>query len=112
MSETVSRLGQVTGTNIPTGTTLYTCPTNTQTVLSSINIANRKGSGTSITIWHVDGAFGDRADEDAVAWNHDLLPFRTLNYRLGITMTATDTIIVKTSGSTYPTFIAWGSEIS
>jgi len=113
MAETIKRLGQVTGANIATGTTLYTVAANTSAVISSINVCNRHSqTGTSITIWHVDGAYGDRADEDVICYKHNLLPATTLNFRLGITMEASDTIIVDTTGSTYPTFIAWGSEIT
>ena len=110
MAEIVKRVGQVTGATIPSGATLYTVGTGVNTVIASISVCNRKGSGTSVTMWHVDGAFGDRADEDVFAFNHNLLSFATVQYNLKICMEVSDTIIVKTSGSTYVTFIAWGSE--
>lgn len=120
MSEKLLRLGSVTGNDIRdvAGTTLYTTPSATTTVVGAISVCNRKGSGASFQLWHIDGARGDRADEDVVTFKHDVLPFKTLIFKLGIIMTANHTLLVKTnpstsaatSGSSYVTFIAWGGE--
>ena len=86
MAETVKRLGQATGADVAAGVAAYTVPANTQAVVSSISVCSQETSGVSITMWHIDGNYAARADEDLIAYMHDLLTYRTLSYSLGITM--------------------------
>ena len=91
-------------------TTLYTVPAATETVVSTITVANISASGISFRIAiRPNGA--SIADEHYLAFGTSLAANSTMAFTLGITLDATDVISVYAS-DTNAVFQAFGSEIS
>ena len=91
-------------------TTLYTVPAATETVVSTITVANISASGISFRIAiRPNGA--SIADEHYLAFGTSLAANSTMSFTLGITLDATDVISVYAS-DTNAVFQAFGSEIS
>jgi hypothetical protein len=93
-----------------TSTVLYTCPASTQTVISTISIANVTTANGRARIW-VAKAGGANAHVYAIMYDA-LIPAQSTNtFTLGITLEATDVIRIWSTTGNDLTFHAYGSEI-
>jgi hypothetical protein len=109
MATTYKVLGQQAPA-LNTDTTLYTCPSATETVISSLIVTNRgSGSGTYRIAIRPNGT--TLADEQYVAYDVALAPNSFVSLTLGLTIDATDVITVRASTADF-TFSAYGSEIA
>jgi len=93
-----------------TSTTLYTCPSSTQTIVSSIIVCNRSATGTSFRV-SVDVNGGGDSNEDYIAYDVPIAGNETLALGHGITVDASDLIRVYATLATL-TFSVFGQEIS
>jgi hypothetical protein len=109
MATTYKVLGQQAPA-LNTDITLYTCPSATETVISSLIVTNRgSGSGTYRIAIRPDGA--TLANEQYVAYDVALAANSFVSLTLGLTIDATDVITVRASTADF-TFSAYGSEIA
>lgn len=93
-----------------TDTDLYTCPASTQTVVSSITVANV----TAVTGYarvYVRKAGAATSNVYAIIFDAVIPGNTTSGYTLGITLEATDVITVRSTNGSDLTFHAYGSEI-
>lgn len=93
-----------------TATTLYTVPSATQTVVSTITVCNQAASSGTYRI-AVRPAGASLAAQHYVAYDASISANNTTGITLGITMNATDVITVYASSASM-SFSAFGSEIS
>lgn len=93
-----------------TNTTLYTVPSATSTVVSSIVIANLGGSAATYRI-AVRPAGASITNAHYVVYDATIAATDSLALTLGLTLATTDVITVYASTATM-TFQAYGSEIS
>lgn len=91
-------------------TALYTCPASTQTVVSSITIANVTSVLGYARVW-VQKAGSATAHVYAIMYDTPIPGNSTSAYTLGITLEATDVISVRSTNGADLTFHAYGSEI-
>lgn len=109
MATTYKVLGQ-SAPSATTATTLYTVPSATETVVSTIVIANRAASAGSYRIAiRPDGA--TLANEHYLAYDVAIAANDSTALTLGITINASDVITVYASSADM-SFTAFGSEIS
>lgn len=102
-------LGQV-APSATTATTLYTVPSSTQAVVSSIVVANRStGQDTFRISVRPDGAA--QANQHYLAYDTPLEGNDTVALTLGITLGDTDVLTVYSNAGNL-SFAAFGSEIS
>jgi hypothetical protein len=109
MGITYKVLGQVSLT-ADTATTVYTVPSLTSTVLSSITVCNR-GANTATFRIAVRPAGETLADKHYVNFNTPVPGNDTISLTLGITLAATDVITANANTSTV-SINAFGSEIN
>ena len=102
-------LGQSTP-SATTNTTLYTVPSATSTVVSTITIANTTSANATFRI-AVRPAGASIATQHYVAYDVTVASFDTTALTLGLTLAATDVVTVYAS-ATGIVFHAYGSEIS
>ena len=101
-------LGQV-NPSATTETTLYTCPSATQTVVSTLSVCNLSASAATFRIAiRPDGA--SIANEHYVVYDATLNANDSITFTLGITINASD-ITVRASNTSFA-FQAFGSEIA
>jgi glucose-6-phosphate dehydrogenase assembly protein OpcA len=93
-----------------TATTLYTVPSATQTVVSTVTICNQAATAATYRI-AVRVAGASLATSQYVAYDVSLPANASDTLTLGITLGATDVITVYASTATM-SFAAFGSEIS
>lgn len=93
-----------------TATTLYTVPASTDTVVSTIVVANRAASAGSYRIAIRPGG-ASLANSHYLAYDVAIAANDSTALTLGITLDATDVITVYASSADM-TFTAFGSEIS
>lgn len=93
-----------------TATTLYTVPSATSTVVSSINVVNIGGSTDVIRI-AVRPAGATLANEHYIVFGLSLSAASTFTFTSGVTLATTDVITVYSTTGT-STFSAFGSEIA
>lgn len=93
-----------------TATTLYTCPSSTQTVISTITVCNRGSSDSTFRI-AVRPNNASLSSEHYVAYDTSIGGNEVIGLTLGITIDASDVITVYSSSADL-TFNAYGSEIS
>jgi len=110
MAEILKRLGAKEATPINAATNLYKTPSGVQAVISSIVACNRAAESATIRIAHVDGLSGTLAEEDYFVYDSVITPNYTIAFKLGITMAATQTIMIESDNASV-NFLAWGSEI-
>lgn len=93
-----------------TATTLYTVPSATSTIISTIVVCNRGSSNATFQLAvRPDGA--TLANQHYIAFNTPIAATDTITFTLGITVDASDVIHVQ--GSTADlSFSAFGSEIT
>lgn len=90
---------------------LYTVPSATEAIISTIAISNTTGSNATARVFvRNDGAAA--AASNAIAYDVEILGNDTLALTLGITLNASDIITVRTSIANALTFHAFGSEIT
>ena len=108
MATTYKVLGQ-SNPSAASNTTLYTVPSSTSTVVSTIVVANLGTSGTYRIAIRPAGA--SIANEHYIAYDGALNANDTITWTLGITLAATDVITVRASNTSFA-FSAFGSENS
>jgi glucose-6-phosphate dehydrogenase assembly protein OpcA len=104
---------KVLGQNSPSATTLttlYTVPSSTSTVVSSITVANLAASSATFRI-AVRPAGESIANKHYIAYDVTIAALDTLTLTLGLTLATTDVVSVFASTATMA-FSAYGSEIS
>lgn len=108
MATTYKVLGQLASTT--SAVALYTCPSSTQTVISSIVISNRGAASDTfnIILRPNDEAL---ANKHYIAYNTPIAANNVLALTLGITMDAADVLYIS-GGTTGLSFSAFGSEIA
>ena len=109
MATTYKVLGQ-SAPSATTDTTLYTVPADTQSVVSTIVVANR-GTGSSSYRIAVRPAGTTLANQHYIAFDVLVSGNDAVTITIGLTLSATDVITVRSS-STNLSFSAFGSEIS
>lgn len=109
MPTTYKVLGQAKPT-AATNTTLYTVPSATQAVASTLNISNVTNDLTTIRV-AVRPAGESIADKHYIVYNNTIPGYSTAQFTIGITLGATDVVTVyDTAGKC--AFNLFGSEIS
>jgi glucose-6-phosphate dehydrogenase assembly protein OpcA len=93
-----------------TATTLYTVPSSTSTVISTITVCNQAASAGSFRI-AVRPAGATLAAQHYVAYDVAIAANDTTALTLGLTLATTDIITIYASSATM-SFNAYGSEIS
>lgn len=93
-----------------TSTDLYTCPASTQTVVSTISIANVTAVTGRARVW-VAKAGAANANVFALMYDVVIGGNSSNTFTLGITLDATDKIRVWSTNGADLTFHAYGSEI-
>jgi hypothetical protein len=104
---------KILGQSAPSATTstdLYTVPSATEAIISSIVVANRGTTGGTFRISVSPNGAG-LADSQYIAYDVTLVGNSTTALTLGITVDATDVIRVYASSANF-TFSAFGSEIA
>jgi hypothetical protein len=109
MPTTYKVLGQ-SNPSATTLTTLYTVPSATQAVVSTMTVANLAASSGTFRI-AVRPAGESTANKHYIAYDITIAALDTLTLTLGLTLATTDVISVYSSASTMA-FSAYGSEIS
>lgn len=109
MATTYKVLGQ-SNPSATTATTLYTVPSATQTIVSTITISNLSGSDATYRI-AVRPAGAAIANEHYIVYGATVPASDSTFLTLGITLATTDVITVYASSANL-TFNAYGSEIS
>lgn len=105
---------KVLGQACPSGTsdtTLYTVPSSTQTVVSSIVIANITATNATYRV-AVRPAGAAIANQHYVAYDVGIAGNDATILTIGITLAATDVLTVRSSSASAITFQAYGSEIT
>ena len=93
-----------------TATTLYTVPSTTSTVVSTITVANRDSTSATFRI-AVRPAGATLANQHYIAFDCSVGANDTTALTLGLTLDATDVVTVRASTANL-SFSAFGSEIS
>lgn len=109
MPTTYKVLGQV-NPSATTATTLYTVPSATSSVVSTITVCNQAGANGSYRI-AIRPSGASLAAQHYMAYDVAISANDTTTITLGITLAATDVITVYAS-STSMSFSAFGSELS
>ena len=102
-------LGQVAPA-ATTATAVYTVPSATEAVVSSVSVCNRAGTAATFRLSvRPDGA--SLANQHYLAYDADVLANDTIILTVGLTMDATDVLEAYASSGDL-TFQAYGSEIT
>jgi hypothetical protein len=109
MPTTYKVLGQVYP-SAATNTTLYTVPSTTQTVVSTITVCNQGVNSDSIRI-AIRVAGSAISSEEYISYEEPIAGYSMMTITAGLTLAATDVITVYTTNGTC-SFNAFGSEIS
>jgi hypothetical protein len=105
---------KVLGQANPAGTSetnLYTVPSATQAVVSTLTITNVGGSSTDARVW-VRVAGASTANSNAIMHDVPLAGNSVAAFTLGLTLGATDVVTVRQSSGGNLTFQLFGSEIT
>jgi glucose-6-phosphate dehydrogenase assembly protein OpcA len=109
MATTYKVLGQ-SNPSATTATTLYTVPSATSTIVSTITVANLAGSAATFRI-SVRPAGASQANEMYIAYDVTVGATDTTTLTLGLTLATTDVVTVYASTANLA-FNAYGSEIA
>jgi hypothetical protein len=109
MASTYKVLGQVAPTSPSFDYDLYTVPSATQTVASTLTVCNR-GSSTSFRV-AVRPAGATIANEHYIIYDAFINSYDTLFFTLGISLNATDVVTVQVN-SPVISFSLFGAEIA
>jgi len=93
-----------------TATTLYTVPSATSTVLSTLTVCNQSSTAGTFRI-AIRPAGASLAAQHYVAYDTPIAANDTIALTLGITLATTDVVTIYASSATM-SFSAFGSEIS
>jgi hypothetical protein len=110
MAITYKTLGQVAPANTDNAD-LYTVPTSTSTVVSTLHIANVTASEVAARVYVVP-ASGSASDANAIAKDSPIPANGFLAITTGITLGAGDKLIVRSATGNALTFHAFGSEVN
>ena len=103
-------LGQQCPTNT-NETTLYTVPSATSAVISSLTISNITGTDANATV-NIKQGGAAASDANTLMKTVEVSPNSVNSFTLGMTLAATDVISVTTGTNSALTFQLFGSEIS
>ena len=109
MATTYKVLGQV-NPSATTATTLYTVPSATSTVVSTINICNQANSSDTFRI-AIRPAGATLTSAQYIAYNTVIPAYDSISLTIGITLATTDVVTVY-AGTANLSFNLFGSEIS
>lgn len=109
MAQTYKTLGQQ-DPSATTLTDLYTVPSSTETVVSTINATNRSGTASAIRISVAPAGAAD-SNEQYVVYDYSLAGNDTYVLTAGLALATTDKIRVYTANATV-SFGAYGVEIT
>lgn len=109
MPTTYKVLGQ-SAPSATTATTLYTVPTSTSVVVSTINVCNRASSATTFRI-AVRPAGASLANQHYLAYDTALPANDSIAVTIGVSLAATDVITVY-AASANTSFTVFGAEIT
>lgn len=109
MATTYKNLGQ-SAPSATTETTLYTVPSATSAIVSTIVVCNRAASSGTFRISVAVGG-GATANKDYLYYDVTIPANDSFTATLGLTLAATDTIKVYASSADM-SFSAWGSELT
>ena len=109
MPTTYKVLGQV-NPSATTATTLYTVPSATQAVVSTISVCNQAGSAATFRI-AIRIAGSALSAEEYIVYGATVPASDSTFFTIGLTLAATDVITVYASSANV-SFNAFGSEIS
>jgi len=110
MATSYKILGQVE----PSGTSsvdLYTVPSATETIVSTVVVANTSINDQTFRIFVRDSG-ATAGTENAIAYDTAITANSQVAFTLGLTLSATDTISVRSSFANSLTFQAFGSELT
>lgn len=93
-----------------TETDLYTVPASTQTIVSTVNVANRSTSDATFRL-SASVAGGATATKDYLAYDVTVRANSLASFTLGLTLGATDKLRVYASSANL-SFSAFGSELA
>lgn len=110
MATTYKILGQSRPTDL-NNATLYTVPASTEAIVSTITACNTTTGDATFRIFVVPTA-GTAGVGNALFYDGDLVANSTISFTLGLTLDATDSIVVRSSVGSAITFQAFGSELS
>ena len=110
MATTYKVLGQSAPT-AATATSLYTVPSATEAVISTINVVNTHASTADVIRIAVRPNGATLANEHYIVYSLSLAAGYTFTYTGGVTVDATDVITVYSTNGT-SSFGAFGSEIA
>ena len=109
MATTYKVLGQ-SNPSATTATTLYTVPSATSTVVSTISVCNQASTAGTFRI-AIRPAGASLAAQHYVAYDTPIAANDTIALTLGVTLATTDVVTVYASSATM-SFNAYGSEIA
>ena len=109
MATTYKVLGQV-APSATTATTLYTVPSSTQAVVSTIAVCNRAATAATYRV-AIRPAGATLANEHYIAYDSTLAANDSTMITIGVTLATTDVITVYASTAD-TSFSAFGSEIA
>ena len=110
MPTTYKVLGQ-SAPNANTNTTVYTVPSATQAVISTINICNQDTLNRSFNIAIVPSG-NTLAKQHYIAYRTPIANLDSIALTMGVTMSDSDTIVVYSDNTANISFSVFGSEIS
>lgn len=110
MATTYKVLGQSAPT-AATATSLYTVPSATEAIISTINVVNTHASTADVIRIAVRPNGATIASEHYIVYSLSLAASSTFTYTGGITVDATDVITIYSTNGT-SSFSAFGSEIA
>lgn len=90
---------------------LYTCPADTQAIVSTIVVAETGGADTTFRIFVRDGGVG-AGTSNAIAYDTSITANSQAAFTLGITLSVGDIITVRSASGAALTFTAFGSELT
>lgn len=109
MANAYKILGQIADAS-SNDVTLYTVPSSTETIVSSIIICNRENAANTFRL-AIKANGGSVSTEDYIAFDSSIQANDTITLVLGITLDATDIISAGASDANV-TFSCYGTEIS
>ena len=109
MATTYKVLGQSAPSAL-TATTLYTVPSSTSTVVSTINVCNRASTADTFRV-AVRPAGASLASSHYLAYDTSIPANDSISLTIGVSLATTDVITVY-AGTANLTFAAFGAEIS
>lgn len=109
MAATYKVLGQ-SAPSATTNTTLYTVPSSTSSIVSTITVCNRDTSSGTFRI-AIRPAGASLANQHYIVYDSTIAANDTITFTLGITLATTDVITVYASSANM-SFNAFGSELT